>query len=156
MGQKLRDKLEAAGATVIMIREDENPINMTLYQRSVIANTANADAFIEIHGDSATSTATGIGTWIYTDSARLTSSAQVDMRNEFGSVMNAAMASATGQPAYVKYGNFSVLRETEIPCVLIECGFLSNPHDVALLKDPAYWEKLAQGMYNGLYNYFAY
>lgn len=37
--------------------------------------------------------------------------------------MNAAMASATGQPAYVKYGNFSVLRETEIPCVLIECGF---------------------------------
>ena len=156
VAQKLRDKLEAAGATVIMIREDENPINMTLYQRSVIANTANADAFIEIHGDSATSTATGIGTWIYTDSARLTSSAQVDMRNEFGSVMNAAMASATGQPAYVKYGNFSVLRETEIPCVLIECGFLSNPHDVALLKDPAYWEKLAQGMYNGLYNYFAY
>ncbi len=156
VAQKLRDKLETAGATVIMIREDENPINMTLYQRSVIANTANADAFIEIHGDSATSTATGIGTWIYTDSARLTSSAQVDMRNEFGSVMNAAMASATGQPAYVKYGNFSVLRETEIPCVLIECGFLSNPHDVALLKDPAYWEKLAQGMYNGLYNYFAY
>lgn len=156
VAQKLRDKLEAAGATVIMIREDENPINMTLYQRSVIANTANADAFIEIHGDSATSTATGIGTWIYTDSARLTSSAQVDMRNEFGSVMNSAMASATGEPAYVKYGNFSVLRETEIPCVLIECGFLSNPHDVALLKDPAYWEKLAQGMYNGLYNYFAY
>ena len=156
VAQKLRDKLEAAGATVIMIREDENPINMTLYQRSVIANSANADAFIEIHGDSATSTATGIGTWIYTDSARLTSSAQVDMRNEFGTVMNSAMASATGEPAYVKYGNFSVLRETEIPCVLIECGFLSNPHDVALLKDPAYWEKLAQGMYNGLYNYFTY
>lgn len=156
VAQILRDKLEAGGATVIMIREDENPINMTLYERSVIANTANADAFIEIHGDSATSTATGIGTWIYTDSARLTSSAQVDMRNEFGNVMNSALASATGQPAYVKYGNFSVIRETEIPCVLVECGFLSNPHDVALLKDPAYWEKLAQGMYNGLYNFFAY
>lgn len=156
VAQILRNKLEAAGATVIMIREDENPINMTLYERSVITNSANADAFIEIHGDSATSTATGIGTWIYTDSARLTSAAQVDMRNEFGSVMNAAMANATGQPAYVKYGNFSVIRETEVPCVLIECGFLSNPHDVALLKDPAYWEKLAQGMYDGLANYFAY
>ncbi len=156
VAQILRNKLEAGGATVIMIREDENPINMTLYERSVIANTANADAFIEIHGDSATSTATGIGTWIYTDNARLTSSAQVDMRNEFGSVMNSALASATGQPAYVKYGNFSVIRETEVPCVLVECGFLSNPHDVALLKDPAYWEKLAQGMYNGLYNFFAY
>lgn len=156
VAQILRNKLEAAGATVIMIREDENPINMTLYERSVITNSANADAFIEIHGDSATSTATGIGTWIYTDSARLTSAAQVDMRKEFGSVMNAAMSAATGQPAYVKEGNFSVIRETEVPCVLIECGFLSNPHDVALLKDPAYWEKLAQGMYDGLTNYFAY
>lgn len=156
VGQKLRAKLEAAGAKVIMIREDENPINMTLYQRSVIANSANADAFIEIHGDSAGSTATGIGTWIYTDSSRLTAVAQTDMRKEFGSVMNQALAGATGEPAYVKYGNFSVIRETEIPCVLVECGFLSNAHDLALLKSDAYQEKLAQGMFNGLSNFFAY
>ena len=71
-----------------MIREDENPINMSLYERSVIANSNNANAFIEIHGDSAGSSASGIGTWAYIDSARLTSSAQVDMRNEFASVMN--------------------------------------------------------------------
>ena len=156
VAQKLRDKLEAAGATVIMIREDENPIDMTLYERSVITNSANADAFIEIHGDSAGSTASGIGTWAYIDDARLTSAAQVDMRNEFASVMNQAMANATGEPAYVKYGNFSVIRETEVPCVLIECGFLSNAHDLALLKSEAYWEKLAQGMFNGLYNFFSY
>ena len=156
VAQKLRDKLVAAGATVIMIREDENPINMSLYERSVIANSNNADAFIEIHGDSAGSSASGIGTWAYIDSARLTSSAQVDMRNEFASVMNQALNGATGEPAYVKYGNFSVIRETEVPCVLIECGFLSNAHDLALLKSEAYWEKLAQGMYNGLYNFFSY
>lgn len=156
VGQKLRDKLEASGATVIMIREDENPIDMSLYERSVIANTANADAFIEIHGDSAGASASGIGTWIYTDSARLTASAQTDMRNEFGYAINQALANATGEPAYVKYGNFSVIRETEIPCVLVECGFLSNAHDLALLKSEAYWEKLAQGMYNGLYNFFSY
>ena len=139
-----------------MIREDENPINMSLYERSVIANSNNADAFIEIHGDSAGSSASGIGTWAYIDSARLTSSAQVDMRNEFASVMNQALNGATGEPAYVKYGNFSVIRETEVPCVLIECGFLSNAHDLALLKSEAYWEKLTQGMYNGLYNFFSY
>ncbi len=156
VAQKLRDKLAAAGATVIMIREDENPIDMTLYERSVIANQANADAFIEIHGDSASSSASGIGTWAFTDDIRLTTAAQEDMRNEFATVMNSAMASATGEPAYVKYSNFSVLRETEVPCVLIECGFLSNAHDLALLKSPDYWEKLATGMYNGLYNFFAY
>ena len=154
---KLRDKLEAAGATVIMIRETEGPINMTLYERSVIANDANADAFVEIHGDSAANqSATGIGTWIYTDNTRLTTVGQKDMRNEFGQVINQALADTTGQPAYVKYGNFSVLRETEVPCVLVECGFLSNPEDAARVATDAYQEKLAQGIYNGLYNYFSY
>ena len=44
----------------------------------------------------------------------------------------------------------------EIVRALVECGFLSNAHDLALLKSEAYWEKLAQGMYNGLYNFFSY
>ena len=154
---KLRDKLEAAGATVIMIRDTEGPINMSLYERSVLTNNANADAFVEIHGDSAANAAAkGIGTWIYTDNTRLTTAAQKDMRNEFGSVMNQALANTTGQPAYVKYGNFSVVRETEVPCVLVECGFLTNAEDVARLATDAYQEKLAQGIYNGLANYFAY
>ncbi len=154
---KLRDKLEAAGATVIMIRDTEGPINMSLYERSVMTNNANADAFVEIHGDSAANAAAkGIGTWIYTDNTRLTTAAQKDMRNEFGSVMNQALANTTGQPAYVKYGNFSVIRETEVPCVLVECGFLTNAEDAARLATDAYQEKLAQGIYNGLANYFAY
>lgn len=154
---KLRDKLEAAGATVIMIRDTEGPINMSLYERSVVTNNANADAFVEIHGDSAANAAAkGIGTWIYTDNTRLTTAAQKDMRNEFGSVMNQALTNTTGQPAYVKYGNFSVIRETEVPCVLVECGFLTNAEDAARLATDAYQEKLAQGIYNGLANYFAY
>lgn len=154
---KLRDKLEAAGATVIMIRDTEGPINMSLYERSVLTNNANADAFVEIHGDSAANAAAkGIGTWIYTDNTRLTTAAQKEMRNEFGSVMNQALANTTGQPAYVKYGNFSVIRETEVPCVLVECGFLTNAEDAARLATDAYQEKLAQGIYNGLANYFAY
>ena len=154
---KLRDKLEAAGATVIMIREDEGPINMSLYERSVVANNNNADAFIELHGDSAPNqSAYGIGTWLYTGNLRMTASAQEDMRNEFGSTINSALASATGQPAYIKYANFSVTRETQVPCALIECGFLSNAEDAARLATDSYQELLAQGIFNGLNNYFAY
>lgn len=154
---KLRDKLEAAGATVIMIREDEGPINMSLYERSVVANNNNADAFIELHGDSASNqSAYGIGTWLYTGNLRMTASAQEDMRNEFGSAINSALASATGQPAYIKYENFSVTRETQVPCALIECGFLSNAEDAARLATDSYQELLAQGIFNGLNNYFAY
>lgn len=154
---QLRDKLETAGATVIMIRDTEGPVNVSLYERAAIANRNNADAFISIHADSAAnSSARGIGTWLFTQDLRLTSAAQEDIRNEFASVMNKALANTTGQPAYVKYGNFAVIRESEMPCVLIECGFLSNPDDAALLATPQYQSTMAQAIFNGLNNYFSY
>ncbi|MDO4281993.1 MAG: N-acetylmuramoyl-L-alanine amidase, partial [Peptococcaceae bacterium] len=155
---KLRDKLEAAGATVIMIRDSATPVNVSLYDRAATANNANADAFVEIHADSAaSSSATGIGTWIYTDGNRLTAAAQHDMRYEFGNALQTALANATGQPSRgVKEGNFAVVRETEVPCALVECGFLTNWNDATLLATDAYQEKLATGIYNGLYNFFSY
>lgn len=154
---KLRDLLQAAGAKVIMARSTTTPVNMSLIDRANLANYNNADAFVEIHGDSAANPdAYGIGTWMFDGSQRLTSSAQSDMRHEFASVMNQALSDVTGQPAYVKFGNFAVLRENEVPCVLIECGFLSNPEDAARLATPEYQNTLALAMFNGLKNYFAY
>ncbi len=154
---QLRDKLEAAGATVIMIRDTEGPVNVSLYERAAIANRNNADAFVSIHADSAANTsARGIGTWLFTGDLRLTSAAQKDIRNEFARVMNTALANTTGQPAYIKYANFAVTRESEMPCVLIESGYLSNPEDAALLATPQYQSTMAQAIFNGLNNYFSY
>lgn len=156
LSQKLKAKLEAAGATVIMTR-GAAPVNITLAGRAEMANDNSADAFISIHGDSAYNTsAFGAGTWLYTGNLRLTSAAQKDIRNEFAASINKGLADATGRPAYIKYENFAVTRENEVPSVLIEAAFLSNPEDAALLATDAYQEKLAQGLFLGLERYFSY
>ena len=53
----------------------------------------------------------------------------------------------------VKHARFVVLRETRCPAILIECGFISNRSEEALLATPAYQEKLAYSIARGIYDY---
>jgi N-acetylmuramoyl-L-alanine amidase len=50
----------------------------------------------------------------------------------------------------VKQANFYVLRNTYMPAVLVECGFLSNKSEEKLLRKPAHREKLAEGVTRGI------
>ncbi|MFP5528161.1 N-acetylmuramoyl-L-alanine amidase [Peptococcus simiae] len=154
---KLKQKLEAAGAKVIMIRE-KAPVRISLAGRAKVANDNNADAYVEIHGDAAPGNpnAVGIGVYIYDGNLRLTSAAQKDMRQEFAKIMQKSMKAATGTRTYTRTGNFAVLRENEVPSVLIECGYLTTASEEARLATDSYQNQLAQGMYDGLVKYFSY
>jgi N-acetylmuramoyl-L-alanine amidase len=44
----------------------------------------------------------------------------------------------------MRSANFAVLRSPQVPSILIESGFLSNPEDEKLLADPKFRTKLAQ------------
>ena len=50
----------------------------------------------------------------------------------------------------VKRNNFYVIKHTDMPAVLVETAFLSNTHDSELLARPAFLDKLAQGIANGV------
>ncbi len=154
---KLKRQLEAAGAKVIMIREYK-PVHISLAQRPMVANDNNPDAYVDIHGDAAPDNpnALGIGVYYFDGNIRLTSAAQKDMRAEFASAMQKGMEGATGTRTYTRKANYAVLRENEVPSVLIECGFLTTPSDEKRLATDAYQTKLAQGMYDGLVKYFSY
>lgn len=52
-------------------------------------------------------------------------------------------------------GDFFILNTSPSPSVIIECGFLSNAEDEALLCDDGYREKLAYAIYSGVVNYLA-
>lgn len=53
-----------------------------------------------------------------------------------------------------RYAGFAVLKAPDIPSVLVEMGFLSNPSEARRLQDDAHRRKLMQGLKNGIDGYF--
>lgn len=56
----------------------------------------------------------------------------------------------------VQQAPFMVLKSPDIPSILVETGFLSNPYEEARLKTPAYQHKIAGALMYGINQYFAY
>lgn len=54
----------------------------------------------------------------------------------------------------VERANFVVLRSPEIPSLLVETAFISNPEDARLLASPAHQDKIARGIADGIESYF--
>jgi N-acetylmuramoyl-L-alanine amidase len=55
----------------------------------------------------------------------------------------------------VEQAGFAVLKAPDIPSVLIETAFISNPEEEQKLRDEAYQDQLADGIMRGLLRYFA-
>lgn len=51
-------------------------------------------------------------------------------------------------------GGVFILKNTAIPSVIVECGFLSNPQEAELLQQEGYRQKLAWAVYMGITRYF--
>ena len=55
----------------------------------------------------------------------------------------------------VEQAGFAVLKAPDIPSILVETAFISNPDEEAKLRDEAYQDKLVQALYTGIVRYFA-
>ena len=55
----------------------------------------------------------------------------------------------------VEQAGFAVLKAPDIPSILVETGFISNPDEEEKLRDPAYQQRLVQALFNGIERYFA-
>ena len=54
----------------------------------------------------------------------------------------------------VEQAGFLVLKSPDIPSLLIETGFISNPKEARLLSTPAYQQRMATAIYDGLVSYY--
>lgn len=54
----------------------------------------------------------------------------------------------------IERANFSVLRTSDMPAMLVETAFISNPEEERRLKDPAYQRKVASAVLDGVNTYF--
>ncbi|WP_347255377.1 N-acetylmuramoyl-L-alanine amidase [Brachymonas denitrificans] len=55
----------------------------------------------------------------------------------------------------VEQAGFAVLKAPDIPSVLVETAFVSNPGEEAKLRDPAYQRSMANSLMRGIQGYFA-
>ncbi len=129
------DKLQANGHEVTYTRttdiEDDG-----LAFRADIANQAGTDLFISIHCNAAANPAAfGVETYHYTGS--------VAGKKFADAIQQTLTADGYTVDRGVKEANFAVLRLTDMPAVLVECGFITSAVDRAILIDPNGQERIA-------------
>jgi N-acetylmuramoyl-L-alanine amidase len=139
VAQRLANRLRRAGYRVIMTRDSD--VFVTLGDRVRIANRYRDAAFICIHFNSATRAgANGIETYYYsTKSAALAAS-----------IHRHVVGGTSGDNRGIRRRGYYVLRNTSIPAVLVECGFLTNPTESRLILDNTYRQKLADRIADGV------
>ena len=138
----LEQELQQRGHQVLLTRD--GPVaDDELDWRAEMANDWGADAFLSIHCNSFRKIeAEGTETYHYPGSEageRLARAIQFR-------ICDALLTEDRG----VKQDNFQVLRETDCPAVLVECGFISNPIDRAMLTDPLEQWRIAAAIAEGL------
>ncbi len=160
ISEQLRDYLQEAGALVIMTREDDQDLagndqskaprrkTRDLMRRVEIVNESGADLFISIHMNAIPQSQwSGAQTFYhraFPENEILAKFIQDQARENLGNTTRIA------KPIH----NIYLLKHAEIPGVLFEAGFLSNPGEAALLQTKEYQEKVAVSIYQGIMRFY--
>lgn len=148
----LADKLREAGATVVMTRtedravaSDTSSLKNELAARVTLAEKREGDIFVSIHSNSnENSKVYGAMTFYYDEASQALAE----------SVQKNLIYRTKANDKGIQTAGFYVLRNTTMPAVLVEMGFVSNPQEARRLNDPSYRMKLANGIYEGIEEYF--
>lgn len=123
IGQELAEKLRLNGYTVEVYQQKKDYFEISRQE-----NKSGADLFISIHCNSSTSaSAHGIETLYLPTSTKGKKVAEIMQRE----LVQATKLTDRGIKARE---DLHVLKRTTAPAILIECGFISNPKEEALLK----------------------
>lgn len=165
VADKLKTSLENRGYTVIMTRNlGEKPsfssLKESLYYRVNKANNAKADLFISIHHNSASETVEGVET-LYSeesqddvfggkyDSMRIAKSKKLASEINDNIAENLGLINRGGKPQ-----DLYVCRNTEMPAVLVEVGFITNPEEAVRCADKSKQKIVAESIAEVVSKYY--
>ncbi len=153
IANNLKAELENRGVTVVMTR-DGNDVNISNSERAQIANKAGADLFIRVHADgSADSGVSGIST-LYPGKNQWTGPILAESTDAAQAVQDGMIATTgASSKGIVARDDITGFNWSEVPAVLVECGFMSNPVEDRLLSSSHYQDKLARGIADGAMSY---
>jgi N-acetylmuramoyl-L-alanine amidase len=169
---RARELLMAKGYEVFLTRSNDSAVG--LWDRVALAGRDRADVFVSLHFNSAGTKQgeAGLETYCLTPMGAPSSLVR-GFADEVGQSfpnnqydpLNLLLATSVHRSLLqvngcldrgVRRARFpAVLRGQECPAVLIEGGYLSNPREARLIADPAYRQKLAEGVVRGLEDFFA-
>ncbi|HWQ58798.1 MAG TPA: N-acetylmuramoyl-L-alanine amidase [Clostridia bacterium] len=147
----LKAELEARGMTVVLTRADDDSLasgkKADMAKRREIMNGSDADIVVSIHMNKFRDrTASGPMAFYMKDSVEGKTLATFVIKAICTCLeRNARLASAS---------NFFIVRESKVPAVLVECGFLSNATEEKLLQTDEHMQKIVKGIADGIEDYF--
>lgn len=155
ISEKIKASLEKLGATVVMTRESHE-VDLSNRQRAEIGNQAHADVVIRIHCNSAdVESANGIEIFVR-DKGDNTAAYQERASYDYAlaSELMTYLISATGanNRTVKRSDDYTGINWSTVPCMIIECGFLSNEAEEQKLIDEAYQQKYADAIAEWLQN----
>jgi N-acetylmuramoyl-L-alanine amidase len=141
VAQRVRDRLTAAGVTVVLTRQDDTGVGPCVDVRGQLAGQVGAAAFVGIHGDGAapggrgfhviTSSLAPAGRQVAADSSALAGA----IRDAMTAVE--PVSTYLGSNGLDARPDLAGLNLNAVPAVYVECGNMRNATDAALMSDPA-------------------
>jgi N-acetylmuramoyl-L-alanine amidase len=138
------------GVTIYFSHSDEKDVS--LLERTTMANKAKVDLFVSIHANAHGSgkewtAAEGIETFVYTS--------QPKTALALASKVQSALIRHTGRKNRgVKTASFYVLKATKMTAILCECGFMTNKTEAKLLRTADYQTTCAKAIAEGIVSYY--
>ena len=158
---KLQRLLEQSGANVILTRSDNNAIYLNdsekiknnkindLKLRKSIIESSNSDIFISIHMNKFEQSKYRGAQVFYSEFPNESELLAKHIQNNIKLI-----ADQNNKRQIKENKDVFLLRNTKIPSVLIECGFISNAEEEKLLNDENYQNKVVYAIYHGILDYF--
>lgn len=151
VGLKLQIELENRGYEVLMTRTTAD-VNISNAERAVMANEANADAFIRIHANGAENKSWEGAATLYQKENNKYNGHLYEKSKALSVYVLDELVAATGcvKLAARETNTMSGINWSQVPVTLIEMGYMSNPEEDLLMASEDYQYKLAVGIANGI------
>lgn len=140
VAEEVKKRLSADGYTVLFSHQQDRDV--PLKERAGFANRSGAKLLVSIHANAAGHSfgpAQGIESFIYPAAPART--------RKFGQLLQNSLILSTGRKDRgLKTADFAMLRDTSMPAVLVECGFMTHKHESALLQSDEYRMRCARAI----------
>lgn len=161
VGSRLAALLTAAGANVVMTRSDDTGVGPCVTERAEIANRSGAAVAVSIHADGGP--ADGHGFHVLEPAAipGAPSAAIVEPSHRLALAVRDHLrpvqppATYIGRDGIDTRSDMAGLNLSRVPVVMVECGNMRNPADAANLADPAFRQRLAEALAEGIAAFLA-